>query len=87
MSTSDDACGCGTPTGRTEELDIRHIPPVIRPQSLVLGIGAMPAGGAIILVAPHRPGHVLDDLAANNPDLCMEVLTDVPGEFRMLISR
>ena len=54
------ACGCGcTDADGAPELDVRAIPHAIRHATVFGALGAIPAGGSLVLVAPHDPKPLL----------------------------
>jgi uncharacterized protein (DUF2249 family) len=62
------ACGCG---GEDDEaspvLDVRTVPHAIRHATVFGAFGAVPAGGSLVLVAPHDPRRLLAQLEDREP--------------------
>lgn len=49
-------CGCGcAPEAGDPELDVRGVPHALRHGTVFGALGAVPAGEAMVLVAPHDP--------------------------------
>lgn len=56
-------CGCGEADEELPELDVRDIPHAIRHATVFGAFDAVPAGGSMLLVAPHDPIPLLHQLA------------------------
>ncbi|MEB3034956.1 DUF2249 domain-containing protein [[Mycobacterium] nativiensis] len=56
-------CGCGEENEEMPELDVREIPHAIRHATVFGAFDAVPAGGSMMLVAPHDPIPLLHQLA------------------------
>lgn len=56
-------CTCGEEDEDMPELDVREIPHAIRHATVFGAFDAVPAGGSLILVAPHDPIPLLHQLA------------------------
>lgn len=56
-------CGCGEEDEEMPELDVREIPHAIRHATVFGAFDAVPAGGSMLLVAPHDPIPLLHQLA------------------------
>jgi uncharacterized protein (DUF2249 family) len=56
-------CSCGETDEALPELDVREIPHAIRHATVFGAFDAVPAGGSMILVAPHDPIPLLHQLA------------------------
>lgn len=72
------ACGCGgdAPGGAAAEapvlsidprLDVREIPHDRRHATVLAALDSVPAGGALVLVAPHAPRPLLAEIEARHP--------------------
>lgn len=61
------ACACGADHG-IPELDARAIPHAIRHGAIFGALAQLPVGGAMILVAPHDPVPLLNQLQERAPD-------------------
>ncbi|MFA7323520.1 MAG: DUF2249 domain-containing protein [Candidatus Nanopelagicales bacterium] len=65
-------CGCGgsqAAANAPDELDLRSIPHSIRHATAFGAIAAIPAGGAIVLIAPHDPIPLLRQIETREPGL------------------
>lgn len=63
-------CGCGGDGEGAEAspvLDVRAVPHSIRHATVLGAVGAIPAGGSLLLVAPHDPLPLLDQIEAQEP--------------------
>lgn len=58
------SCGCGddAEAGTEPVLDVRSVPHAIRHATVFGALDAVPAGGALVLVAPHDPLPLLDQI-------------------------
>lgn len=56
------ACGCGESDSDDPVLDVREVPHSIRHATVFGAFDAVPAGGALVLVAPHDPIPLLRQL-------------------------
>jgi uncharacterized protein (DUF2249 family) len=69
-------------------LDVRTIPHAIRHAAVRGAFGAIPVGGSMVLVAPHRPMSLLAELTADaNGALTVEFLVEEPGECHVRLTR
>ncbi len=50
------------------ELDVRAVPHAIRHATVFGALDAVPAGGSLVLVAPHDPVPLLDQIRARTND-------------------
>lgn len=57
------SCGCGCAETGEPVLDVRVIPHAIRHATVFGALGAIPAGGSLVLVAPHDPKPLLAQIA------------------------
>lgn len=55
-------CACGDDHG-VPELDARTIPHALRHGAILGSLSRVPQGGAMVLVAPHDPLPLLDEIA------------------------
>ena len=80
---------CGCEHEDTEVvLDVRAIPHAIRHATVRGAFGAIPVGGTMVLVAPHRPMPLLAELSADaNGALALEFLVEEPGECHVRLTR
>lgn len=79
-------CGCGGHDAPDPVLDVRTIPHAVRHGAVIGAFEAIPPGGSMILVAPHRPLPLLAQLAERAP-LDVETLVDGPDEWRLRLTR
>jgi len=69
-------------------LDVRTIPHAIRHAAVRGAFGAIPVGGTMVLVAPHRPMPLLAELSADaSGALALEFLVEEPGECHVRLTR
>lgn len=81
------ACGCHEPQGDIV-LDARTIPHAIRHATIRGAFSAIPVGGSMVLVAPHRPAPLLAQISDDAEGaLAVEVLLDEPGECHVRLTR
>ena len=81
-------CACGeAETGELPELDARAVPHAIRHATIFGALDALGPGGGLVLVAPHDPLPLLDQLRVMVAEQTMEpldldklVVSDSPGE-------
>lgn len=83
------ACGCG---GHDEadvpELDARAVPHALRHATVFGALDAVPAGRAMVLIAPHDPLPLLGQLERRNPGVfAVEYLERGPEAWRLLLTR
>jgi len=79
-------CTCGHHEQEDLVLDVRPIPHAIRHATVFGAFGAIPIGGSLVLVAPHNPLPLLNQLAERSP-IGVEYLVEGPEEWRLRISR
>ncbi|GAA3813645.1 DUF2249 domain-containing protein [Cellulomonas soli] len=60
-------CDCGGHDEADPVLDVRTIPHAIRHATVFGAYGAIPAGGSLVLVAPHAPLPLIAQLEAREP--------------------
>ncbi len=81
-------CGCGSQAPSAPELDARQIPPAIRHASIFGALGAVQPGGSMVLVAPHAPIPLLEQLEAAQPgEWTTSISQSGPEEWRVLFTR
>jgi uncharacterized protein (DUF2249 family) len=87
IETVKTGCGCGH-DHEVEDivLDVRAIPHAIRHASVFGAFDAIPAGGSLVLVAPHNPVPLLNQLA-ERAQIGVEYLVQSPEEWRLRIER
>jgi uncharacterized protein (DUF2249 family) len=79
-------CNCGHHEDEDVVLDVRVIPHAIRHGSVIGAFDSIPLGGSLVLVAPHNPLPLLNQLAERAP-IAVEYLVEGPEEWRLRISR
>lgn len=85
-TTGAGGCSCGHHEAEDLVLDVRAIPHAIRHASVLGAFDAIPAGGSLVLVAPHNPLPLLAQLA-ERAAIGVEYLMEEPGEWRLRIER
>lgn len=80
------ACACGGTSGDVPELDVRVIPHAIRHATVFGAWSAIPAGGSLVIVAPHDPKPLLAQLADLGP-LTVSYLDEGPDAWRLKLTR
>ncbi|MBQ0988163.1 DUF2249 domain-containing protein [Streptomyces sp. F63] len=81
-------CACGeTEEAADPELDVREVPHAIRHATVFGALGAVPAGRAMVLVAPHDPKPLLAQIESRNPGVfSVEYLERGPEAWRLRLS-
>ncbi|MCC3650162.1 DUF2249 domain-containing protein [Streptomyces sp. S07_1.15] len=81
-------CTCGeTEEEADPELDVREVPHAIRHATVFGALGAVPAGRAMVLVAPHDPKPLLAQIEDRNPGVfSVEYLERGPEAWRLRLS-
>ena len=80
------ACGCHEHDDAAPVLDVRSIPHAIRHATVLGAFDAIPPGGALVVVAPHRPLPLLAQLAERAP-IDVAYLVDGPDAWHVQITR
>ncbi len=81
------ACGCTDDEG-VPELDVRSVPHPIRHATVIGALDAIPAGGAMVLVAPHDPKPLLAQIARREGDAVqVSYLEEGPEAWRLRLDR
>jgi len=91
-STQEGGCGghctCGGQSDAAPELDARLIPPAIRHASILGALGAVLPGDSMVLIAPHEPVPLLEQLAEAQPGEWTAVSSQSgPEEWRVRLTR
>ena len=84
------ACGCGGSDNADDDvvLDVRSIPHAIRHASVFGAFGAVPAGGSLVLLAPHDPRPLLAQLEDREPgSLAVVYETQGPDIWQLRLTR
>ncbi|WP_217145810.1 DUF2249 domain-containing protein [Streptomyces sp. AC627_RSS907] len=81
-------CGCGGAEEANEpELDVRDVPHAIRHATVFGALDAVPAGTAMVLIAPHDPLPLLTQIEQRNPGVfSVEYLERGPEAWRLRLS-
>jgi uncharacterized protein (DUF2249 family) len=81
------ACGCAHDENEVV-LDVRAIPHAVRHASVRGAFGAIPVGGSLVLIAPHRPMPLLAELSADAAGaIAFEFLVEEPSECHVRVTR
>jgi uncharacterized protein (DUF2249 family)/iron-sulfur cluster repair protein YtfE (RIC family) len=82
-------CGCGgSDDTDVPELDARAVPHALRHATIFGALDAVPAGRAMVLVAPHDPLPLLAQIEAREPGaFTFEYLERGPEAWRLLFNR
>ncbi len=86
QTTTASSCTCGHHAEEDLVLDVRPIPHAIRHATVFGAFDAIPVGGSLVLVAPHNPVPLLNQLAERSP-IGVEYLAEGPEEWRLRINR
>lgn len=80
-------CGCGSAQETAEpELDVREVPHALRHATVFGALDAVPAGTAMVLVAPHDPLPLLAQIEQRSPGVfSVEYLERGPEAWRLRI--
>ncbi|MFI7413511.1 DUF2249 domain-containing protein [Streptomyces sp. NPDC049627] len=82
------ACGCGDEEATADpELDVRDVPHALRHATVFGALDAVPAGTAMVLVAPHDPLPLLAQIEQRSPGVfAVEYLQRGPEAWRLRLS-
>jgi len=82
------ACGCGESDAGVPELDVRAVPHAIRHATVFGAFDAIPAGGSLLLIAPHDPLPLLSQLGDRaGGALTVSYEQRGPEAWRLLLTR
>lgn len=82
------ACACGCSDEGIPELDARTIPHAIRHATVFGALESIPAGGSMVLVAPHNPLPLLGQIEARWPgSIEVTYLQEGPEDWRLKLTR
>lgn len=82
------SCGCHEAETEVPVLDARAVPHAIRHATIFGALDAVPAGGALELVAPHDPLPLLGQIEDRHPGaFSVEYLERGPQAWRLLLTR
>ncbi|GAA2263806.1 hypothetical protein GCM10010415_29300 [Streptomyces atrovirens] len=81
-------CGCGGAEETAEpELDVREVPHALRHATVFGALDAVPAGSAMVLIAPHDPLPLLAQIEQRSPGrFAVEYLERGPETWRLRLS-
>lgn len=79
-------CGCGGHDAEVPVLDVRAIPHAIRHASVFGAWDSIQPGNALILVAPHNPLPLLQQLGERSA-IEVEYLSEDPQEWRLKLTK
>lgn len=79
-------CACGHTDTSTPVLDVRTIPHQIRHATIHGAFDAIQPGSSLIIVAPHAPIPLINELQARFP-ITVEYLQEGPEEWHVLFTR
>jgi uncharacterized protein (DUF2249 family) len=80
-------CGCEHDDSELV-LDVRTIPHAVRHAAVRGAFSAIPVGGSLVLIAPHRPMPLLAELNADaNGAIALEFLVEKPSECHVRLTR
>ena len=86
--TASTGCACGCSDTGVPELDVRTIPHTIRHATVFGALGAIPAGGSMVLVAHHDPKPLLAQIAdREGGTIEVSYLEEGPDAWRLLLAR
>ena len=81
------SCGCGHHDEAADiVLDVRPIPHAIRHATVFGAFGAIPVGGSLVIVAPHNPVPLLNQLAERWP-ISVDYQDDAAEAWQLRINR
>lgn len=81
-------CGCGgSDDADVPELDVRDVPHALRHATVFGALGAVPAGRAMVLVAPHDPLPLLRQIEDRHPGVfAVDYQQRGPEAWRLLLT-
>jgi len=81
-------CTCGEQQDAAPELDARLIPPAVRHAAIFGALSGVRAGGSMVLIAPHAPVPLLEQLDAAEPGVWTTSMSQSgPEEWRVRLTR
>ena len=81
-------CTCGEQQDSAPELDARLIPPAVRHAAIFGALSAVRPGGSMVLIAPHAPVPLLEQLEAAEPGVWTTAMSQSgPEEWRVRLTR
>lgn len=85
-AASTSSCGCGCGHEDVPVLDVRPVPHAIRHATVFGAFSAIAPGKSMVIIAPHAPLPLLDQLAHREP-VDIEFLVEGPDEWHVLLTR
>lgn len=82
-----ESCGCGETDAGAPVLDVRAIPHAIRHATVFGAWSAIPAGGSLVIVAPHDPKPLLAQIAERAGPVSVSYLDEGPDSWRLQLTR
>jgi uncharacterized protein (DUF2249 family) len=86
VSSHTGGCACGHDSAEDIVLDVRAIPHAILHAAVFGAFDAIPQNGSIVIVAPHAPLPLLQQLSQRGP-IEVEYLSEGPTEWHVRITR
>ena len=81
-------CACGDHDAELPELDARAIPHAIRHATIFGALDSLAVGAGLVLVAPHNPLPLLDQLEGRSPGaFVISYLEEGPEAWRLQLVR
>lgn len=81
-------CSCGENNAAAPELDVTTIPPAIRHAAIFGALESIAPGASLVLMAPHEPLPLLEQLAAAQPGVWTSKGEQVgPDRWRVRLTR
>lgn len=80
-------CGCADTSVGAPVLDVRTIPHAIRHATVFGAWSAIPAGGSLVIVAPHDPKPLLAQIAEREGPVTVTYLDEGPDAWRLQLTR
>ncbi len=85
---SDGQCSCGANNADAPELDVKSIPGPVRHTAIFGALESIAPGASLILIAPHEPVPLLEQLAAAQPGVWTSTIDQAgPEVWRVRLTR
>jgi uncharacterized protein (DUF2249 family) len=82
------SCGCGAAHEEMPELDARAIPHAVRHAAIKGALASLQPGAGMVLVAPHDPVPLLQQVEAENPGVfAVEYVERGPEAWKLAFVR
>lgn len=86
--TPKSSCGCGATHDALPELDAREIPHAVRHAAIHGVVDSLQPGAAFVLVAPHDPVPLLNQIAdRHGDDITVEYVVRGPEAWKLKLAR